>query len=93
LFGRFSFKWLLVSLALSVVLTLVVRALTGIWFLGFFLFLPLGLSFRSKSWGGGTNSAPLSPPTNQGSGSFNPTPYSQDELRQAGGTARPDSAQ
>lgn len=71
---RFNFKWLLVSLALSLVLTLLVRALTGVWFLGFFLFLPFGFSFGSRSWGGSAGQRPAPEP-------FDATPLSQDELR------------
>lgn len=78
---RFNFKWLLLSLALSVLLTVAVRALTGIWFLGFFLFLPFGMSFGSRSFG---NPGPTS--TEPAPGAFDPTPYTQDELRQPPGS-------
>lgn len=77
---RFDFKWLAMGVALSVILTLAVRALTGIWFVGFFLFLPLGLSFGAKSWGrSGDAGAPAQSPPAE---AYSSTPYTQDELRQ-----------
>lgn len=77
---RLNVKWLLLSLLLSVGLTLVVRALTGIWFLGFFLFLPFGFTFGSKSWG---NTGESGTPAPRSAETFDSTPYTQDELRQS----------
>ena len=82
---RLNVKWLLVGIALSVVLTFVVRALTGIWFLGFFLFLPFGLSIGSKRLG-----TPYVPLVSSASEPFSATPLTQDELRNTGGAAGTD---
>lgn len=80
---KFNAKWLLLSLALSIGLTLIVRALTGVWFLGFFLFLPFGFSFGSKSWGNMGSGQPSAPQQTAPAETFSSTPYSQDELRQS----------